>query len=116
MRRLKFRVQTLMMAVALVAALTAGSVWAERSATYRRQAIWHSHRKLFIASGCVDVCSAGANRHFHGCIGYEGDECGVSKCRAIEYHEQLRQKYDGAARSPWLPVAPDPPSPYEDRP
>lgn len=27
----------------------------------------------------------------------------------IAYHDQMRQKWEGATRSPWLPVAPDPP-------
>jgi hypothetical protein len=29
----------------------------------------------------------------------------------VNYHSALTQKYEGAARYPWLPVAPDPPGP-----
>jgi hypothetical protein len=29
----------------------------------------------------------------------------------FEYHEGLEEEYAGAARRPWLPVAPDPPEP-----
>ncbi len=28
-----------------------------------------------------------------------------------EFYSRLREKYDRAARYPWLPVAPDPPEP-----
>jgi hypothetical protein len=31
--------------------------------------------------------------------------------RKIDYHANLRRKYERAARYPWLPVAPDPPEP-----
>jgi hypothetical protein len=34
-----------------------------------------------------------------------------SSKRAAEWHERLRAKYERAARSPWLPVEPDPPAP-----
>jgi hypothetical protein len=31
--------------------------------------------------------------------------------RVVEYHRQLRRKYQQAAKYPWLPVATDPPEP-----
>ena len=31
--------------------------------------------------------------------------------RLVRYHELMSKKYRSASRSPWLPVAPDPPPP-----
>lgn len=31
----------------------------------------------------------------------------------IFWHEEMRQKYERAARRPWCPVAPDPPGPFD---
>jgi Tfp pilus assembly protein PilE len=31
--------------------------------------------------------------------------------RRLEFHAELKEKYDRATRYPWLPVAPDPPEP-----
>jgi hypothetical protein len=40
------------------------------------------------------------------------DEAGaVRKVRRIQHYRRLAEKYDFAARYPWLPVAPDPPEP-----
>ena len=36
---------------------------------------------------------------------------GWNSARLLEYHARMAEKYDRAARFPWLPVAPDPPEP-----
>lgn len=81
--RFRFTVRGLMIAVATFAA--ALGVLAERRAGFLRIAQGHgaARRPLIPMCNILDTW----------------------------WHGEMEQKYERAARSPWLPVAPDPPSP-----
>ena len=85
--RPRFTVRPLMVFVAIIAvAIYTGMVfW--RFETYAMRAAAHARR---LNSG-------------HSYIYDSAD--------LIHWHEQMRLKYENAARNPWLPVAPDPPEP-----
>jgi hypothetical protein len=76
----------------ILVALTGGvlGLWAwlaRRSAAFQAEAAAH------------------AERAFHASLACRIDH------KRVDYHESLASKYKQAARSPWLPVEPDPPQP-----
>jgi hypothetical protein len=94
MRPPRFRVRTLMVAVAVAALVLGGLELRGRKARFRAQAAYHSRR--WSGLSLVKPTPPARTR---------------SRERHAVYHDEMRRKYDWAARSPWLPVAPDPPGP-----
>ena len=94
MRFPRFRIRALMIAVALIAV---GLELSERSTTFRRRATHHRNESFRAAFG-------------------PGTHSRSLKVRRLmrakdRWHSDLIEKYELAARYPWLPVAPDPPEP-----
>jgi hypothetical protein len=91
MRLPRFRLRTLMVAVAVVALVSGGwSMWS-RSDRFTRIGWSHQARKNSLAANPPRVGDADRGR--------EG------------WHAAMAAKYFRAARSPWLPVEPDPSPP-----
>ena len=104
--RLRFTVRRMMLAVAILACILAVAAMAFRSyegkrrvalfralAEYHMMMEWKSKREIY------GTDSAGHHRHFS------------APTPRNDFHRQMREKYERAARDPWLPVAPDPPVP-----
>jgi hypothetical protein len=85
MRRLRIRIRTLLIAVALIGLACGADVMRKRRVEYLDRAM---------AWQCIAE-----------------DLCSPHDPRIDEHCDQLRRKYERAARYPWLPVAPDPPPP-----
>src|SRR4051812_8359590 len=96
--RPRFTVRSLIVLVA-VAAITSGVlVYVERmkrlSQQYRERALNHYWQEMTIGTGQKS--------------GYNGKVLSPDPSGLVSYHAQLREKYERAARYPWLPVEPDP--------
>jgi hypothetical protein len=83
MPRFRFKLKWMMVAVAIVAMLMAPVfiLW-RRSSALAQQGQYHARRASEYASVYMS-----------------------------DYHRGLAEKYERAARYPWLPIAPDPPEP-----
>lgn len=97
MRLPRFRLRTLMIAVAAVAFLIWGATMASRSFDYYRRAREFGRQEW----GWRRIASQG-----------DGDAKFTSEC--VAYFEHLTEKYRRAMWRPWLPVAPDPHAPGFD--
>jgi len=85
----RFRIRTLMIAVAVAGAALGAWIWIERRRTeFIERAAAHQR---WVIVGCRVVPRWAL--------------------RKSDYHEALAGKYRAAARRPWLPVPPDPPPP-----
>ena len=112
MRPPRFRLRTLLVAVAVVALLMGGSVEVVRlrrqSAIYRDRADHHA--------AVEGVLRSIAARQGDGSPVDDSPGPGVRSKRftariMAEHEARLRLKYDRAVARPWRPVAPDPPPP-----
>lgn len=110
MRMPRFRIRTLMIAVAVVAVILCGARLAKieqkRKAFRTRAAIHATYGRSF--RDAYEKRTAVAFEFPHGPV--------FARTLALrlawaEYHESLALKYEHAARYPWLPVEPDPPEP-----
>lgn len=98
MRLPRFRIRTLMVAVA-IAALAIGS-WAiveRRRGRFLQIASYHKDRSVSIRA--VDYLGM-------------SDEAQTQWTDIENWHIQMTEKYEKAARIPWLPVGTDPPPPH----
>jgi hypothetical protein len=110
MRPPRFRLRTLMIAVVVVAILTAGAALMRRSAAFRRLAAHHETRM----ASWMSIHAENANWAIDTANPARASQArwAVEEAwRAIEYHGSMRDKYERAARFPWLAVEPDPPEP-----
>lgn len=124
----RWRLRTLMIAVAVVAAALGGWLAIEhRRVDFRRRAVYHLDQRIdyeIVRSGhwglthrndsCSEFQAEGYpptrdGKHWHPIRGLPKR---VVR-EWVEYHRAQEQKYWAAARAPWLPVAPDPPMPPE---
>jgi hypothetical protein len=85
----RLQIRMLLVAVAVAAPGAEGAVLLRRREHYRRLAAYHASRILPDYPGFWDL-----SRSF--------------------WHERMRQRYEHAARSPWLRVDPDPPGPFAE--
>jgi hypothetical protein len=122
MRLPRFRLRTLMVAVAVIA-LAVGSL--RGHARLKRHSEWYSGRAVFFArrglpyrrnlaltpaeweAKVIEYRRANEGAWFKMGAGPSPAECR----RLLPYYESLRRKYERAARYPWLPVGADPPEP-----
>ncbi len=97
--RVRFTVRRMMVAVAVVGTAFGSSVvlW-RRAERFRRLAADHGMFRVRVNDG--PECS----------MWFKVDGDTTSPVRD-EWRRALAEKYDRAARYPWLPVAPDPPEP-----
>ena len=105
MTRVRFTVRSMMVVVAIVAL----SMWAkfqvEARRTYFSQVVRQYYEKGMVASAFAYSDPGGATMEER----MKADA--VRRAKASAYYSELIQKYEHAARCPWLPVAPDPPEP-----
>jgi hypothetical protein len=81
-----------MIVIASVAVVTAGFEWKRRSDRYRALAEYHAQKSASVA--------------------FSGKYEALKRLMArINYHRQMRDKYQRAVCFPWLSVEPDPPEP-----
>lgn len=105
----RFRLRTLMIAVALAAALLALGVTAARSRTYRALAEYHAAEEALCLRLVRDY-ESGRARAIN--IGPEEMARAADRLgRLATYHASLKRKYASAAARPWVRAAPDPPVP-----
>lgn len=103
----RFRIRTLMIAVA-VAALFAGAgvgLLRRRSAFQRRAAVY---ARAANEEGLVGMY---IERRYHWGPAEPEKPIIQAHYRRSDHYDALRAKYERAARRPWLPVPPDPPAP-----
>lgn len=105
MRRINFRLRTLMVAVALVALLLYGLL-AIRSVGY---AFWANGVAKKREAYRVDI-QALERRAAKGLTAQEAQQLAYGH-RMMEYLADQQARYERAARSPWLLREPDPPPP-----
>ena len=127
MKWFRFRVRTLMLAVAILALLLGGieAVKLNRLAgAYRKRAAYYAGAETQ-ARKAVQFWTANAARcrsrsetahNFAGRLAFRGtaalSEKDARDCTILaEHNARLRHKWERAAARPWLPVAPDPPPP-----
>ena len=91
--RLRFTVRGMMSAVAVVAALIGAGIGLSR------------RRERFLARAALHGVEIGPAATVH----YSFNDDRAMRWRT--WHARLVEKYERAARHPWLPVAPDPPEP-----
>ncbi|MBV9510926.1 MAG: hypothetical protein JO303_11665 [Caulobacteraceae bacterium] len=110
MRLPRYRVRTLMIAVAIAGAV--GGAWTalgRRRERFERLGWYHRGQVVSILFG-----APGADGRYvyeptdHG---QSGELITARQKRLDRWHEAMAQKYWQAARYPWLPVARDPPRP-----
>ena len=110
----RFRIRTLMIAVAVVG-IPLGWLTSRRSSFQRRSiehfaALNEADRRKWMRYEALDADGPYTR------MGYfepasDSDPQVVRFDRLFFYHAELANKYQDAARYPWLPVAPDPPEP-----
>jgi hypothetical protein len=125
--RPRFRLRTLLLLIVALAV----SLWGERTrrqqATYRAMAAEQAALEEGSRETCrvcrenvVGLAGRGLRALYLGELGgvkgwFTNAAAFVPEASRLErltaYHSQLRRKYEDAARRPWLPVEPDPPSP-----
>ena len=122
----RFRIRTLMIAVAVIATALTAIAMRERSADLRRRAAYHAEaeRSYMALHTRARVAVEGILIHpdplpppqISFAVG-DPDEIPFARAcmdryeKAFVYHSAMRRKYGHAARRPWLPVPPDPPPP-----
>jgi hypothetical protein len=106
MRRLNFRLRTLLMAVAIVALLLWGGMLAIRSITY---AFWANGVAKKRDAYQADTLAL-ERRAAKGLTAKEAELLAFGH-RMMEYLARQQARYERAARSPWRPAEPDPPPP-----
>jgi hypothetical protein len=101
MRVPKFRVRTFMIAVAVLGIALAGLQRMDQR-MQRLRALARDH----LQRGVVNRLK------LEGSVAHRAANADTEKYRIrAEYHHTLNQKYEYAARHPWLPVSSDPPEP-----
>jgi hypothetical protein len=102
MRPPRFRLRTLLIAVAVVSVALGGELMRRRRISHREQAASHSDAEELSRAYADDA------RGQPGPIAPQRVAWGEV---LAAYHAAMSRKYERAARYPWLPVAPDPPPP-----
>jgi cytochrome c-type biogenesis protein CcmE len=104
MRVPKFRIRTLMIAVAVLGIALGGLAGLQRMdqrmQRFRALAQHHQHRGLVNRLTVVGSVA-------HGDVKADTERYQIR----AEYHDALNLKYKYAASHPWLPLSPDPPEP-----
>jgi hypothetical protein len=112
MRWFRWRIRTLMAAVAIAASsLGVYDLW-RRGQSYRLQAWYHlAASRQLVNDSSSSLCSYGlTERQIAANRARRNAERSVL-VKASEYHLRLHAKYQRASELPWLPVGPDPPPP-----
>jgi hypothetical protein len=94
----RFTLRRLMLAVVIAAVVLATGAWGLKSVSYQRRAAYHRDQLRFRAD-LPYFNDQQYSRDFKVYIQRRG------------WHEAMADKYERAARYPWLCVEPDPPEP-----
>jgi hypothetical protein len=118
---MRFTVQRMMFAVAVLGTFLAGIIPGvpsfplfRRAREYRHQAFGHALIERNWVEEAEALSPGGPKWTTLLQRGYPADymQRKVARARRFVLHEaQLKRKYERAASRPWLPVAPDPPDP-----
>ncbi len=104
--RFQFRLRTLLIVIGIVA--IALGLW-RRSDLLRREAAFHEKEyRRYVGESFNFV---------RGDIRVDGGPIApfaVHLGKLADYHGQMQEKYENAAKYPWFPVPSDPPPPTED--
>ncbi len=103
--RFQFRLRTLLIVIGIVA--IALGLW-RRSELLRREAAFHEKEYRRYIGERFNFT------RFHIRVDGPIAPFAVHLGKLADYHGQLQEKYENAARYPWLPVPADPPPPTED--
>jgi hypothetical protein len=110
--RVRFRLTTMMVGVALVAVALGAERCASRRREYRQLAAYHegvlSTLAIVRARGYYPYCVL----YITGIpLSYDAKSAPLH-AQCVSYHTRMLLKYERAMRFPWLAVDPDPPPPY----
>jgi hypothetical protein len=122
--RVQFTVRRMMVAVAIVAAMFAIQRMYQHWSRCQRRSAYHDQRRAIFTSladngvKVFDIAIAIPN-HASTKLGMalglldqqNGEERVHSLAESIQYHTDMREKYDRVAWYPWSPIMPDPPPP-----
>ena len=101
----RFRLRTLMIAVAVVALIMGVATKRERSLRFKLLAASHAAKEANFESLLRAMVTRNPlEERFHATADYLP--------QVIEYERILKKKYEHAATHPWVTVQPDPPRPY----
>jgi hypothetical protein len=104
MRLPKFRIRTVMIAVAVLAIALGGLAGLQQlgQRMQRFRALARNHRQQGIVN----------RLRLEGLVAHQAAKADIERYRTrADYHDALNRKYEYAARHPWLPVSSDPPEP-----
>jgi hypothetical protein len=107
MQRLRFRLRTLLIVVAVAALLLWGSMLAIRATAYT---IWARGVANKRDAYQADILALERRATAKGLTAEEAKLLALGH-RMMEYLDRQQVRYDRAARSPWLSAEPDPPLP-----
>jgi hypothetical protein len=118
--RVRFTVQQMMVAVMILAGALALPLEARRrSERFQRRARYHEQAFVYLieeeAGGPIECATGLTPSDIEEIYRDRGREAWLA-LNAARYHERLSEKYDDAAKRPWLPVPPDPPPPPKSYP
>src|SRR5207247_2317519 len=106
MRLYRIQLRTLMLAISLIGLATWGLEIRHRSALYRVRASWHAQEKQLCERTFAQVvrCSTsmGTDRDGQDIR----DRVLVDWRKRMDYHSQMKKKYEYAGAHPWEMVAP----------
>jgi hypothetical protein len=109
--RVRFTVRQVLVAVAALALLMAAGIEAVRqmriARAYRQMAVYHASWRDFCLAEAEEYRAAVAARP----ASRDWSRSEAHQRALAQYHDSQASKYRLAARSPWLPVEPDPPEP-----
>src|SRR4051794_8772311 len=105
--RVRFTVRRLVVAIALVAGGFDASSWiGRRRDRFQRLGSYHRHQIVCVLWGHPGP--DGEYVYEPTSHDQQGKPVSARQQRIDRWHESLAQRYWNAARSPWLPVPPDP--------
>ena len=107
--RPRFTVRHLMVAVAIIALLSGVIALLIQSERYRQRAVYHSK---------METDAEHLMNFYRGDLvmkrGEDREDFPAKLARFTKkniYHSEMKRKWEGAARRPWISVEPDPPQP-----
>lgn len=81
------------------------------SESLRRSIAWDEQRLAALEAEAQNAAEAGRVVHGAAAVSRSFRKGIAHNTKLLRYHERLGEKYEDAARHPWLPVEPDPPEP-----
>jgi hypothetical protein len=114
MKRPRFTVRRLMVAVAIVGVGAGFSAMRQRAAARQGRAAGHAAHAAELRAAVANW--RGGNVRLINITREQAEAIAKRSERSAAHHEAMRRKWEEADRSPWLPVEPDPPEPQPPEP